>query len=217
MGVPWRDAPTIGNLLGTRMVLNEFVAYSQLGPLKATLDPQVVHDRDVRALRLRQLQLDRHPDRRHRRAGAEPAPRSGAARPARDVRRHAGELHDRDDRGVPAVSGLGWPTTTQRRATRPSGCAAAASARARRRDRARLGPRRLRRHARATRSSMPYADMPHWPASTVIGHAGTAGRRHARGPARRGAGGPRALLRRPRPRRRSRSRRACSACSASRC
>lgn len=40
MGVPWRDAPTIGNLLGTRMVLNEFVAYSQLGPMKATIDPK---------------------------------------------------------------------------------------------------------------------------------------------------------------------------------
>jgi CNT family concentrative nucleoside transporter len=40
LGVPWRDASTIGNLLGTRMVLNEFVAYSQLGPLKATLDPK---------------------------------------------------------------------------------------------------------------------------------------------------------------------------------
>jgi len=40
MGVPWRDAPTIGNLLGTRMALNEFVAYSQLGPLKAQLDPK---------------------------------------------------------------------------------------------------------------------------------------------------------------------------------
>jgi concentrative nucleoside transporter, CNT family len=40
MGVPWRDAPTIGNLLGTRMALNEFVAYSKLGPLKATLDPK---------------------------------------------------------------------------------------------------------------------------------------------------------------------------------
>ena len=38
--VPWRDAGTIGNLLGTRMVLNEFVAYSQLGPLKGTLDPK---------------------------------------------------------------------------------------------------------------------------------------------------------------------------------
>ena len=40
MGVPWRDAPIIGNLLGTRMVLNEFVAYSQLGPMKETLDPK---------------------------------------------------------------------------------------------------------------------------------------------------------------------------------
>ena len=40
LGVPWTDADTIGQLLGTRMVLNEFVAYSQLGPLKATLDPK---------------------------------------------------------------------------------------------------------------------------------------------------------------------------------
>ena len=40
MGVPWKDAPIIGNLLGTRMVLNEFVAYAQLGPMKATLDPK---------------------------------------------------------------------------------------------------------------------------------------------------------------------------------
>jgi CNT family concentrative nucleoside transporter len=40
MGVPWQDAPTIGNLLGTRMALNEFVAYSQLGALKPQLDPR---------------------------------------------------------------------------------------------------------------------------------------------------------------------------------
>jgi CNT family concentrative nucleoside transporter len=40
MGVPWRDAPVIGNLLGTRMALNEFVAYSQLGPMKGALDPR---------------------------------------------------------------------------------------------------------------------------------------------------------------------------------
>ena len=31
MGVSWKDSQTIGNLLGTRMVLNEFVAYSELG------------------------------------------------------------------------------------------------------------------------------------------------------------------------------------------
>jgi concentrative nucleoside transporter, CNT family len=40
MGVPWHDAPTIGNLLGTRMAANELVAYSQLGPMKSTLDPR---------------------------------------------------------------------------------------------------------------------------------------------------------------------------------
>jgi CNT family concentrative nucleoside transporter len=40
MGVPWKDAFAIGDLLGTRMVLNELIAYSRLGPLKATLDPR---------------------------------------------------------------------------------------------------------------------------------------------------------------------------------
>jgi CNT family concentrative nucleoside transporter len=40
LGVPWKDAPAIGNLLGTRTVLNEFIAYSQLGPMKAQLDPR---------------------------------------------------------------------------------------------------------------------------------------------------------------------------------
>ena len=38
MGVSWKDCFTIGNLLGTRLVLNEFVAFLQLGPLKAQLD-----------------------------------------------------------------------------------------------------------------------------------------------------------------------------------
>ncbi len=40
IGVPWRDAATIGNLLGTRMVLNEFVAFAQLGTVRDTLDPR---------------------------------------------------------------------------------------------------------------------------------------------------------------------------------
>ncbi len=40
LGVPWRDAATVGNLLGTRMVLNEFIAFAQLGTMKATLDPR---------------------------------------------------------------------------------------------------------------------------------------------------------------------------------
>ena len=40
LGVPWKDSGTIGGLLGTRAVLNEFIAFSQLGPLKASLDPR---------------------------------------------------------------------------------------------------------------------------------------------------------------------------------
>jgi len=40
MGVPIRDSQVIGSLLGTRMVLNEFIAYSQLAPLKGSLDPK---------------------------------------------------------------------------------------------------------------------------------------------------------------------------------
>ncbi len=40
LGVPWTDAPQVGNLLGTRLVLNEFIAYVQLGQIKDTLDPR---------------------------------------------------------------------------------------------------------------------------------------------------------------------------------
>jgi CNT family concentrative nucleoside transporter len=40
IGVPWRDCAAIGNLLGTRTALNELVAYSMLGPQRATLDPR---------------------------------------------------------------------------------------------------------------------------------------------------------------------------------
>lgn len=40
MGVPWHDAQTVGNLLGTRMVLNELIAFAELGKLHAQLDPR---------------------------------------------------------------------------------------------------------------------------------------------------------------------------------
>jgi len=33
IGIPWKDAPIVGNLIGTRAVLNEFIAYTQLGQL----------------------------------------------------------------------------------------------------------------------------------------------------------------------------------------
>ncbi len=40
IGIPWHDCTNIGNLLGTRMVLNELVAYSMLGPQRAALAPR---------------------------------------------------------------------------------------------------------------------------------------------------------------------------------
>jgi concentrative nucleoside transporter, CNT family len=40
IGIPWRECGIVGNLLGTRMVINELVAYSMLGAQKASLDPR---------------------------------------------------------------------------------------------------------------------------------------------------------------------------------
>jgi CNT family concentrative nucleoside transporter len=40
IGVPWHDCMAIGNLLGTRMALNEVVAYIALGAEKAALSPR---------------------------------------------------------------------------------------------------------------------------------------------------------------------------------
>jgi CNT family concentrative nucleoside transporter len=40
IGVPWHDAGAIGNLLGTRMALNEVIAYIALGKEKLQLDPR---------------------------------------------------------------------------------------------------------------------------------------------------------------------------------
>ncbi len=40
IGIPWHEAPIVGNLLGTRTVLNEFIAFTELGKIKATLAPR---------------------------------------------------------------------------------------------------------------------------------------------------------------------------------
>ena len=40
LGVPWQDAAAVGNLLGTRMVLNEFIAFLELGKMRDVLDPR---------------------------------------------------------------------------------------------------------------------------------------------------------------------------------
>jgi CNT family concentrative nucleoside transporter len=40
IGVPWQDAGAIGGLIGERAVLNEFIAFADLGQMKAQLDPR---------------------------------------------------------------------------------------------------------------------------------------------------------------------------------
>ncbi len=40
LGVPLNDASTVGALMGTKLVLNEMVAYVQLAPLKGIIDPK---------------------------------------------------------------------------------------------------------------------------------------------------------------------------------
>ena len=105
MGVPWRDAPTIGNLLGTRMALNEFVAYSQLGPLKASLDPRsftiatfaLCGFANFSSIGIQIGGIG---------ALAPDSPsRPGPPRLPRDARRHPGQFRHRHHRRVPAVTG----------------------------------------------------------------------------------------------------------------
>lgn len=40
LGIAWKDCGSVGNLLGTRMVLNEFVAFLELGKIKADIAPR---------------------------------------------------------------------------------------------------------------------------------------------------------------------------------
>jgi CNT family concentrative nucleoside transporter len=44
MGVPAQDTATVGSLMGTKLVINEFVAYSKLSPMIAaqTLTPKAI-------------------------------------------------------------------------------------------------------------------------------------------------------------------------------
>jgi CNT family concentrative nucleoside transporter len=39
LGVPWKDATAVGSLMATKLVLNEFIAFSMLGPLKGQISP----------------------------------------------------------------------------------------------------------------------------------------------------------------------------------
>ena len=40
LGVSWKDAAQVGDMLGTRMVLNEFIAFLRLGEVRQSLEPR---------------------------------------------------------------------------------------------------------------------------------------------------------------------------------
>ena len=104
MGVTWagraaRRQPA-GHTHGAQRVRGVLAARAAEG----FAGPALLYDCHLRVVRVREFQLDRHSDRRHRRAGAQPAARSRRARAAGDVRRHAGQLRHRHDCGIPALS-----------------------------------------------------------------------------------------------------------------
>ena len=93
-GRRWNDCATVGNLLGTRLVLNEFVAFLELGPdARTQLDPRSFVIATYALVRIRELQFDRDSDRRHRSAGSHAQIGPGAAGPAGSGRGNDGEFH----------------------------------------------------------------------------------------------------------------------------
>ena len=60
IGIPWHDCLAIGNLLGTRMVLNELVAYTMLTAQKASLEPRSFTIATFAPVRICQCRLDRY-------------------------------------------------------------------------------------------------------------------------------------------------------------
>jgi nucleoside transporter len=89
MGVPAQDIPAVADLLGTKLVANEFVSFVKLTTEYQGHRSAQLHPGDLCADGICQPRLDWHSTRRHRRDGPEPARRSGAAR----VERAAGRVH----------------------------------------------------------------------------------------------------------------------------
>ena len=93
--------------MGTKTVLNEFVAYLDLAKLpEEALGPQAPADRHLRALRFCQFWLARHLGRRAWRDGAGAPPGDHRTRLAFDRLRNDRNLHKRGDRRAPAP--VGW-------------------------------------------------------------------------------------------------------------
>ncbi len=167
MGVPWKDAVVIGDLLGTRMVLNELIAYSQLGTdARRRLDPRTFTIATYALCGFANFSS----------IGIQIGG-IGALGPERrdDLARlglrallagHLRQLHDRLHRGgapVSLLAGAGRgrpprPGAARRCGPRSASSSARGSA---------PSPRRLDKAV-----TIPYGEIPHFPASTAVGHKG---------------------------------------------
>ena len=173
MGVPSVDCSKVARLIGFKTVINEFVAYAEMTkiPMSEWTEKGAPH-RLLRALRLRELLVDRHPDRRHRGPRAVAQERHRAPRPLGAPRRVARHVHERHDRRhPPRLSGRRERWTLA--SPRPSSSSG---------QRIPVPPvvgvilgSGLGDFAAAVedRLEIPYAQIPGFPASAVVGHAGT--------------------------------------------
>jgi len=83
LGVPWHDCSAIGQLLGERLVTNEFIAFIDLGKIKSQLDPHSFTIATYALCGFANFSSIAIQAGWHRRARAHPQRRSGPARNAR--------------------------------------------------------------------------------------------------------------------------------------
>ena len=128
--------------------------------MKPTTRSALLHHRHLCAVRVRQSQLHRHSDRRHRSAGAQPQIRSGAHGAESGGRGNHGEFHVGLHRGHAvvmheAVAYIRDVTVREPHIAVVLGSGLGAFA-----------------DELADPIAIPYSEIPGWPVSTAAGHAG---------------------------------------------
>ncbi len=157
---PGKMPRTIGDLLGDAAGPQRIRGVPETRADEGDTRSAVLHHRDLCALRIRQLQFHRHPDRRHRCSGAESQVGSGAAGAESGGGGNDGEFHVGLHRRNVAVMEEARQYIESRTDLRPaigvvlgSGLGAFAD-------------------ELTGRVDIPYAEIPGWPTSTAVGHAG---------------------------------------------
>ncbi|HEY7043680.1 MAG TPA: nucleoside transporter C-terminal domain-containing protein [Nocardioidaceae bacterium] len=98
LGVPWDEAAQAGSYMGEKTVLNEFVAFSSFGPHVPDLSSTTVVIVTFALAGLRELRLDRDPDRNPVQSATGASDQRRAARPASAAGRQPGQPGQRRHR-----------------------------------------------------------------------------------------------------------------------